>query len=244
MTQAPARPRRWLLHGGRPTSRFLIRRGFGVRVHHGERVPPRGGVILAANHIGFADGPLLAIFSPRPVHALTKQEMFAGPLGAFLRTCGQVPLDRFHVDRGAVRTCVDVIERGGAVGVFPEGRRGPGDLSRFHRGAAYLALVSGAPVVPVAILGTREPGGSSRDLPRRGTTVHLHYGEPLRLQQQAWPRRREQVEEVSLLLRRRMLDNLAAATATTGLELPGPLPPDDLDDDPYTGLVPLEPGAP
>lgn len=238
------RPQRWLLHGGRPTSRFLVRRRFAVRLHHPDHVPERGGAILAANHTGWADGPVLAIFSPRPVHALTKVEMFSGPLGAFLRASGQVPLDRFHVDRGAVRACIEVIEGGGVVGIFPEGRRGPGDLSRFHRGAAYLALVTGAPVVPVAVLGTREPGGRSSDLPRRGATVDLYYGEPLRVERQAWPRRREQLDALSLLLRRRMLETIDAATAATGQDLPGPLPPDDLDDDPHTGLVPLEPGAP
>lgn len=237
-------PQRWLLHGGRPTSRFLIRRRLAVALHHGDRVPRSGGAVLVANHIGWADGPVLAIFSPRPVHALTKAEMFVGPLGRFLRASGQIPLDRFRPDPAAIRACVATLEAGGVVGVFPEGRRGPGDLSRFHRGAAYLALVTGAPVVPVAVLGTRERGGRSSDLPRRGAQVDLYYGEPLHVARQAWPRRREQLDEVSLLIRRRMLDTLAAATAATGQDLPGPLPPDDLDDDPYTGLVHLEPGAP
>ena len=61
-------------------------------------MPATGPVVMAANHVGWLDGPLLAICSPRPVHALTKQEMFAGALGAFLRAVGQIPLDRFHVD--------------------------------------------------------------------------------------------------------------------------------------------------
>ena len=56
----------------------------------------RGPVIFAANHVGVVDGPLLAIFAPRPVHALTKVEMFRGRLGRFLRASGQMPLDRFH----------------------------------------------------------------------------------------------------------------------------------------------------
>ena len=83
------------------------------------------------------------------MHALTKKEMFDGRLGRFLLTSGQVPLDRFHSDPGAVKTCLRVLRDGGAVGIFPEGSRGGGEFDRFHRGAAYLGLVSGAPIVPV-----------------------------------------------------------------------------------------------
>lgn len=237
-------PHRWLLRGGRPASRWLVRRRFAVEVHGAERFPRRGPVVVAANHVGWADGPLMAIFSPRPVHALTKAEMFAGPLGVFLRTCGQVPLDRFAVDPGALRTCLRLLRAGHVVGIFPEGRRGAGDLSRFHRGAAYLALVTGAPVVPLIVLGSREPGAPSGALPPRGGTVHLVYGDPVRVAPAGWPRRREQLDQVSLLLRERMLAVLDEARTTTGRDLPGPLPPDDpaLAEDPPTGTVPI-PGA-
>ena len=143
---------------------------------HGHRPGARetGRSSSPCNHIGVADGPLLAAFAPRPVHALTKYEMFAGKLGGFLHGSGQIPLDRFHTDPAAVKSCLRVLRDGRAVGIFPEGRRGTGDLERFHRGAAYFALVSGAPVVPVAILGTREPGGHTNSLPaarrRRATS--------------------------------------------------------------------------
>lgn len=238
-TTTTPHPRRALLHGGRPASRWLIRRRFAVALHRAERVPARGGVVLAANHVGVVDGPVLAIFSPRPVHVLTKSEVFRGPLGPFLRAAGQLPLDRFHVDAAAVRSCVRVLRDGGVVGVFPEGRRGAGDLGRFHRGAAYLALVSGAPVVPVTFLGTREPGGGASALPPRGGRVDVVYGEPVRLVDAPapWPRTREQVAQASLLLRRRMLDTLEEARALTGRDLPGPLPPGELEDDPHTGVV-------
>ena len=56
------RPARWLLYGGRPAGRFVIRRRYDVRLHHADRVPRRGPVILAANHVGVADGPMVAIF--------------------------------------------------------------------------------------------------------------------------------------------------------------------------------------
>jgi 1-acyl-sn-glycerol-3-phosphate acyltransferase len=232
-------PRRVLLHGARPLARWIVRRRFAVALHHPERVPSRGGLVLAANHIGIADGPVLAIFGPRPVHALTKQEMFGGRLGTFLLAAGQLPINRFHPDPRAVRACLRVLRDGGAVGVFPEGRRGDGELSRFHRGAAYLALVSGAPVVPVVFLGTREPGAGASALPPRGGQVDVVYGEPVRLVDgpQPWPRTREQVARASLLLRERMLATLDEARGLTGRDLPGPLPPGELEDDPHTGVV-------
>ena len=151
-TQLPAsaakHPTRFLLRSLRRPARFVVRRRFRVTVHGVEHVPASGPVILASNHVGVADGPLLAIYSPRPVHALTKQEMFAGRMGRFLVTSGQVPLDRFNSDPAAVKACLRVLRDGGAVGIFPEGSRGGGEFDRFHRGAAYLGLVSGAPDRP------------------------------------------------------------------------------------------------
>ena len=64
-------PPRLLLRGLRPVARTVLRRHWGVTVHQPEQVPPSGGVILAANHIGLVDGPLLTMFAPRPVHVLT-----------------------------------------------------------------------------------------------------------------------------------------------------------------------------
>jgi 1-acyl-sn-glycerol-3-phosphate acyltransferase len=235
-------PSRFLLSRLRPLARWVIRRRFAVRLHGTEHVPPSGPVIFASNHIGVADGPLLAIFAPRPVHALTKVEMFKGQLGKLLRAAGQIPLDRYRTDPAAVKLCLRVLRDGGAVGIFPEGRRGPGDLTRFHRGAAYFALVSGAPVVPVIMLGSREPGGGSGSLPGRGGAVDIVFGAPITLEKRAWPRTKEQVEQSSMLLREQMLVHLDHARATTGRKLPGPLPPQDVEPDPATGVPEL--GAP
>ena len=101
-----------------------------------------------------------------------------------------------------------MLRDGGAVGIFPEGTRGAGDLERFNHGAAYLALVSGAPVVPVIMFGTREPGASSSALPRRGGVVDLVYGEPWRVPAVPWPRTRAQRVEASASLREHMLATL------------------------------------
>lgn len=228
-----------MLHGSRPIARFLIARWFKVRVRGTFNVPSDGPVIVASNHTGVVDGPLLAVFNPRPVHALTKAEMFDGKLGGILRASGQVRLNRFGADPSAMKTCVRVLREGRAIGIFPEGTRGPGDLGRFHGGAAYLALVTGAPVVPVTMLGTREPGGSSGSLPRRGSTVEMVYGEPFRIDPVPWPRTREQVVASTLLLREHMLAQLEQAQTLTGRQLAGPLPvgQKNIDNDPHTGVV-------
>jgi 1-acyl-sn-glycerol-3-phosphate acyltransferase len=235
---AERHPSTRLLHGLRPTAAWLIRRRWPVRVHGAKQVPAAGAVILAANHVGVIDGPLLAIFAPRPVHALTKQEMFAGRLGGFLRAAGQIPLDRYAADPAAIRSCLRVLRDGGVAGIFPEGTRGDGRLGRFHHGAAYLALVTGAPVVPVTMLGTRPPGGGSNALPARDGAIDVVFGAPWRTTQQPWPRTREHVRATSVLLRLHMLSELDGALARTRRSLPGPLPAGQSEDDPDTGLVP------
>ncbi len=229
-SDAVHRPSRWLLHRGRPTSRWLILRRYDVRVHHPERFPATGPAVVAGNHIGFIDGPLMAIFAPRPVHALTKVEMFAGPVGRFLRWSGQIPLDRDHTDPAAVRTALRVLREDGAVGVFPEGTRGPGDLATFHRGAAYLALVTGAPVVPLTFLGSRDAGGASGSLPTRGARIDIVVGEPMAVDAVPWPRTRDHVGLTSAALREHMRTQLADALDETGRSLPGPLPVGDNDE--------------
>lgn len=236
------RPPRYLLSPLRPVARSILRLRYAVHLHRTDHVPGRGPVIFAPNHVGVIDGPMLAIFAPRPVHALTKVEMFRGPLGRFLIESGQIPLDRFNTDPAAVKMCLRVLRDGGAIGIYPEGSRGAGDLERFHRGAAYLALVSGAPVVPVSMFGSREPGGHSNSIPPRGARIDMVFGEPFRIEPIAWPRTREQVEKSSLLLREHMLVQLDHARTSTGRTLPGPLPATDVDPDPPTGVT--DEGAP
>jgi 1-acyl-sn-glycerol-3-phosphate acyltransferase len=229
-------PRTRLLGVMRPIAARVMRRRWPVSVHRADLVPADGGVILAANHIGLVDGPLLATFAPRPVHALTKREMFDGFVGAFLRGTGQIPLDRHAADPAAIRAGLRVVRDGGVLGIFPEGTRGNGDLRRFHHGAAYLALVTGAPVVPVTLLGTRA-GDGSQALPPSGDAIDIVFGRPWRTTQQPWPRTREHVAATSVLLRGHMLSELDSALAQTRRSLPEPLRAGQSEDDPDTGLV-------
>jgi 1-acyl-sn-glycerol-3-phosphate acyltransferase len=224
-------PSRLLLATLRPVARRYTGRRYGVTVHNPERMPAKGPVIVAANHLGYMDGPLLAIHSPRLVHALTKREMFVGRMGLLLRSAGQISLDRFAPDPGAIKTCLRVLREGSVVGIFPEGARGAGELELFKRGAAYLALVTGAPVIPVTLFGTREPGQDSHSRPPRGARVDIVFGEPWQVEAQPWPRRKDEVMAATASLRTHMLETLAAAKELTGRTLPGPLPAGDSERD-------------
>lgn len=230
-------PPRLLLGALRPLGRAVARRWWQVEVRDASRVPPTGPVILGANHLGLVDGPLLDVFTPRPVHALTKVEVFRGPLGGFLRAAGQIPVDRYAPDPGAVKACLRVLRDGGAVGIFPEGIRGDGELHRFHHGAAYLALVTGAPVVPVTFIGTRRPGAGANAVPGRGDRIDIVFGTPWRTTPVPWPRTREHVLGASALLHEHLRSELDRALAETRRCLPGPLPAGQSQDDPDTGFV-------
>jgi 1-acyl-sn-glycerol-3-phosphate acyltransferase len=233
-------PARYLLYPLRPLGRAVIRRRIKVRVVNGEKLPRKGPVIVACNHVGVADGPLVAIFAPRPVHALTKREMFTGFMKRFLLSSGQIPLDRFHADPLAVKRCLRVLRTGNVVGIFPEGSRGAGEFERFHTGAAYLAMVTGAPIVPVVQFGTREPGAGNSSLPARGVTVDMVFGDPIHIDPVPWPRRKRDVAELSLKLREQLIAHLDHAKAITGRTLPGPMPTAETDPDPATGVTDAE----
>ncbi len=220
-------PSRMMLHGLRPAFAAVIRRRWDVEVIGAENHPTTGPVVVAANHIGFLDGPLMAIIGPRPVHALTKREMYSGALGAFLTGAGQIPVDREAADPLAVKTALRVLRDGGVAGVFPESTRGAGLVETAKGGAAYLAMASGATVVPLAFLGTRLPGGSTSSVPPAGSRFVMSYGSPIVVEQQTWPRRSADVVALSERIRLALVATVDEASRATGIELPGPLPETD-----------------
>lgn len=219
-----AHPRSRMMTSLRPPFQAAVRRLWDVEVIGADAFPADGPVVVVGNHVGFLDGPLMAIMGPRPVHALTKRELFVGPLGTFLRGAGQIPLDRYDYDPRAIRTSIRVLRDGGAVGVFPEGNRGTGDLIELRGGAAYLAMTTGAVVQPVIYLGTRLPGGSSNSVPPRGTRMCIMYGEPFAFEPRPWPRRRPEVAAATERIGEALRATLARAQSHTGMSLPGPIP--------------------
>lgn len=204
--------------------RAWLRRRYDVHVHDSEWVPRHGPVLLVCNHVGWLDGPLLGAVAPRPAHALSKDELFRGCTGAFLRAVGQIPLARRTVDPLAVRTTLAVLRAGGVVAIFPEGERGVGDVRHAKRGLAYLAMATGAAVVPVAVLGTRTGQESVAGRPPRGRRLDVVFGEPVLVAAQDWPRRRADVVATTRVLQERLAAHVQAAVVRTGQALPGRAP--------------------
>ncbi|MFD7653997.1 lysophospholipid acyltransferase family protein [Actinosynnema sp. NPDC059797] len=163
---------------GRWIARGPFRTPFRVRVRGAERVPRTGPLVVVANHSSMVDGPILFGVVPRRVVFLIKQEMFKGVAGTLLRWIGQLPVRRGEPDRAPLLAAQGVLRDGGAVGVFPEGTRGAGDVAEAQRGAAWLARSTGAVVVPIACRGTLRPPGTRR---RFRPVVDVLVGEPFEL---------------------------------------------------------------
>ena len=121
-----------------------------------QHVPEDGPVIFAANHRSFLDPFVIGTLVRRPVYYVAKKELFARRWQAWiLNALGAFPVDRGASDEEMMRTARAILERGDCVVIFPEGTRvRPGGLGRPKRGVGRLALEAGAPIVPVAVLGT------------------------------------------------------------------------------------------
>ncbi len=210
-------------------TRVVLRRRYRVEVHGAGQVPRSGPVLLSVNHIGYLDGPLLVALTPRVSHALVKNEMLVGRTGRLLDAVGQIPVERLEMDPAWVRRCVRALRQRRAVVVFPEVRRGGGEVASARRGVVYLALVTGAPVVPVAVLGTRLPGASIHSRPPHGSRLVVSFGQPVPVTAVPWPRRRDEVGALTERLRQTLADHVAATAGRSGLALPGRAS-DEVDD--------------
>jgi 1-acyl-sn-glycerol-3-phosphate acyltransferase len=165
----------WAAHAA---LRAPIRRAYRLRVAGGSNLPSSGPAVLASNHDSLLDIPCLVVASPRPVWFMAKVELFRGPLASrLLLAGGGFPVRRGGRDLGAVRTALEVVRRGRLLGMYPEGTRAA-HLQDFLPGAAWLALATGAPLIPVGISGTAEAMPRGSRVPRR-TSVTVRFGEAI-----------------------------------------------------------------
>lgn len=211
-------PSAWGAASGRRVCRWLLAAGWSVRVTGAEHVPATGPVILAPNHVGFIDGPLLFGAAPRPVHSLTKDEMFRGPVGWVLRGVGQVPVKRDAPDRTVLQTVLAVLDAGRVVAIYPEGTRGTGEFAELRPGLAWFALRSGSPVVPVVFIGSGARGRTLGALPGLRARIDVVFGPAVRLGQQG-RQSRSVLDAASEQLRESLVEHHAATHRRFG-EMP------------------------
>ncbi|MEV6314827.1 lysophospholipid acyltransferase family protein [Streptomyces sp. NPDC051776] len=181
------------------------------------QVPATGPLILAINHSHNIDGPMVMGTAPRPVHFLIKKEAFTGPLGAFLRGIGQLEVDRMRADRTAITRALGVLERGGVLGIFPEGTRGEGDFASLRAGLAYFAVRSGAQIVPVAVLGsTDRKGRLVHGLPPLRGRVDVVFGAPFTAGDGSGRRTRKALDDATVRIQEQLTAHLENARRSTG----------------------------
>jgi 1-acyl-sn-glycerol-3-phosphate acyltransferase len=202
-----------------------------VRVEGVERIPRTGPLIVAPTHESFLDPMIVGAFLPRGLRYMARRTLFVKVTedgterrrvlaSAFARWAYVIELDREGGDRDAVRKCIEALDEGDAVLIFPEGTRSlDGNVQAFRPGVALIALRSGAPVLPISIEGSRRVWGKGRKFPRLGAgPVRLVFGDPVTYE------RPTKAEDAVADLRRRVLDLRAAgqtADARDGADASG-----------------------
>ncbi|MGQ3385320.1 lysophospholipid acyltransferase family protein [Glutamicibacter sp. TV12E] len=167
--------------------RPLVRIFFRVDLQGINNVPGAGAAILASNHLSVSDSVFLPAMLERPVIFLAKDEYFNGRglkgriTAWFFRNINQLPMDRSGGQKSAasLASAKRALDEGKILGIYPEGTRSPdGRLYRAKLGVAILALESGAPVIPVAMIGTEKVQPIGQGLPHPGK-IGIKIGEPL-----------------------------------------------------------------
>lgn len=151
-----------------------------------DHVPATGPAILASNHLAVIDSFVLPLVLKRRIKFLGKSDYFTGSglkgraVAGFMRGVGTIPVDRSGGKAdGALKTGLKVLRQGGLFGIYPEGTRSPdGRLYKGKTGVARLALESGAPVIPVAMIGTEKAQAVGQTMPKP-MSIGVKFGEPL-----------------------------------------------------------------
>jgi 1-acyl-sn-glycerol-3-phosphate acyltransferase len=145
----------WLV--GQPIFYALVRTFASLRIYGLDRIPRHGPLVLCFNHFSWLDPWAIGSRIPRTVYYVAKQEAHDTPMmGPFIRLFGTTPIRRGESDREAVRAMREIVQRGDALGMFPEGTRQEREPGRVLPGAAMIAVQEGAPVICGAIHGSQD----------------------------------------------------------------------------------------
>ena len=202
---------------GRRIAARLLRLLFRIDIRGLEHLPKTGPVLIAGNHTGWLDGPLVQILLPRPCSFLVKSELYDTAFKPILDFSRQIPIHRGAPDRTALRRALAVLTGGGVLGVFPEGTRGVGALETVQHGIGYIALRaqdSGAPcpIIPVVCTGTAEALPKGAKLPKFRTPITIVFGPTFTLDVTGNARARSTVAAAAEQIRLRLLDHLETVT--------------------------------
>lgn len=153
--------------------RLLLRLLTHLEVRSQENIPQGGPLLVAFNHLAHLDGPLVIASLPWSVEGIALSDLYRVPVtGQLLRLYGTIPVHRDQFDRQVIRRALQVLAEGGVLALAPEARQSlTGALERARQGVAYLALRSGAPVLPVALTGTENVPPDLKRLRRPRLTV-------------------------------------------------------------------------
>ena len=140
------------------TSNLLLKSAFGtfgdLRVSGKENVPRRGALIVVANHLSDIDPALLNACIPRKVRYMAKAEFFEKPVvSQFFKAYGAFPINETGREFYAIKRSLSILDHNEAMGIFPEGAKNP-SVGRAMLGTAMIAMMSGAPILPIGITGT------------------------------------------------------------------------------------------
>ncbi len=188
--------------------------GLTIEVSGLERVDPHAPAVFMPNHASFIDGPLVMTLIPGVARVVLKKPILRIPIvGTAMRYVGFVPVDRKGAEggkRSIARAASLMKRRGYSFLIFPEGTRTPdGRLGPFRRGGFFLALESGAPIVPVTITGTRELMPKGQWFARRGR-VGVVFHEPIPVRGYTTETMNELMEKVKAVILR---DDILGAEA-------------------------------
>jgi 1-acyl-sn-glycerol-3-phosphate acyltransferase len=163
---------------------------YRARCIDSQHVPTSGAAIIAPNHFSFLDHFFVAVYMRRKVHFMAKSQLFKSPMQFIYRHGGVFPIRRGHRDEEGMITAKTVLERGGLVVMYPEaGRSRSGELTKARPGLGRLALETGVPIVPTAIVGTEKARNWRRfELPK----VTVQYGPAVQFEQVEEPTREQQ----------------------------------------------------